>query len=177
MPFNKKIQIVAMSTPAYKYEKCDVREYERESNTQLGFITSVFHLLSGSWMRSGDEGTDDIRSQMLTEQTSISLVAALFTTVGIAQMFVCDGWEDDWKKGVYGLVINLANVGLVSSVLVSIIYILAINECTNNSELIRFRRHMGVLMELPFLCFVFGAVMFGAITLAFWCYRTFELEW
>jgi hypothetical protein len=72
---------------------------------------------------------------MITEQTSISLVAALFATIAIPAMYACDGWEEDWKKGVYGLVINLANAGLVVSVLSSVLSILAINECVTGSRI------------------------------------------
>ena len=128
-------------------------------------------------MQNGGSEVDDLRSRLIVEQSSISLVAALFMTVSISQMFVCDAWDQDWKQGVYGLLINLASAGLVIAVLTSIIFILAVNECNTNSELKRFRSNMGLLLEFPFISFAFGAIMFGGITLCFWCYRTFTLDW
>ncbi|RYH04741.1 hypothetical protein EON65_46670 [archaeon] len=144
--------------------------------TQLGFIHSLWHFATGKWMQSGDS-TTDLRNQMITEQTSISLVAALFATISIPSMFACDGWEEDWKKGIYGLVVNLAGAGLVVSVLSSVLYILAINECITDHELRRFNQHMGIFAQLPLLSFLFGVIMFGGVTLCFWCYRTFTLWW
>lgn len=160
----------------FKFERTDKGE-SSSTIKEVSFIGGIYHLLSGRWMQSGGDEVDDLRNRLIVEQSSISLVAALFMTVSISQMFVCDAWNQDWKQGVYGLLINLASAGLVVAVLTSIIFILAVNECNSNSELKRFRSNMGLLLEFPFISFAFGAIMFGGVTLCFWCYRTFTLDW
>jgi hypothetical protein len=36
---------------------------------------------------------------------------------------------------------------------------------------------MGAFAQIPLLSFLTGVILFGGITLCFWCYRTFTLWW
>jgi hypothetical protein len=113
----------------------------------------------------------------MTEQTNIALVSALFATICYPMLFLCDGWSDDnWIKGVYGLLNILAITGLVVSVVLSVLFVLAINECSNEDELSRFQFKMNFLLQLPFICFFSGTSCLGAAT-AFWIYNQFDFRW
>lgn len=160
----------------------------------ISHIEALVLFFSGRWMQSGDANAKDLRGQITSEMTNISLAAALFCTISIPAMFLSD--EDSWKaaaeiefvtgssfisaevvKGIYGLLTNLASAGLVTSVLLSVLFMLAVNECSTDGELKRFVEGMGTKLELPVLSFYFGVISFGGIVLAFWCFRSFPWYW
>lgn len=153
-----------------------VREFGRAPKPDISIFMSLVHFFTGKWMQAGDTAPD-LRNQMITEQTSISLVSALFCTISIPAVFAADGWDDDWIKGVYGFLVNFANAGLVVSVLSSVLYILAINECVSEHELKRFSTNMGFFVQVPTVAFLFGVILFGGVTMCLYCFRTYELNW
>jgi hypothetical protein len=97
----------------------------------------LWAFFSGSWLENGFSA--NARDQLQSEQGNVALVSALFSTISIPALLDTTslpsaGWVD-WQIGVYGLLLHLANAGLILSVLCAVFLLLAINECADQGQL------------------------------------------
>lgn len=129
---------------------------------------------TGEFLTTGNDcGVEMFRDQLTNEYSNVGLISALFLTISIPSIFICDSWDRDWKKAAYLFLMNMGSAILVLSVLMSVILLLAVHECNSGNELRRFMDKIGMFSATPVMSFYIGAIIFGAFGMPFYCYVTY----
>lgn len=129
---------------------------------------------TGEFLTTGNDcSVEMFRDQLTNEYSNVGLISALFLTISIPAIFICDSWDRDWKKATYLFLLNFGSAVLVLSVMMSVILLLAVHKCNAGNELRRFMDNIGRYATTPVMAFYVGAVVFGAFGMPFYCYVTY----
>jgi len=174
MTSNSSIELKELDGKEYGVDQ--VHKFQEVKD--ISWLVGLWHFSTGKWLNDRELfNTEDLRDQLMNSQTQVALVAALFLTISIPALFLTSSMNDDWWKDVFGLLINLSNALLTSSVFLSVTFMLAINECSSSTELFRFKTAMGAKMHFSVRLFIAGSVVFGGLSLGFWCLQNFNWRW
>lgn len=156
-------------------QKKGVRKLPENISSFRAFIS----FLSLSWVNPNKISKHNMRQMLIDENVNVSLVGALFSTISIPCMIDINAYDDwiTWHIGVYGILINLASAGLVTSVLSSVFTLIAISQTTTDVELERYVYSLGRWLKMPVFALFFGLGFLGGLSMPFFCYVNFELYW